>query len=277
MKHWVVSMSLVIGIFLSSAPSSAESPTAEEEISQGVKAFRDAQFDDAIAHFKTAIEANPRLLNARLYLATAYSEKYVPGSDTPKNLQMGNQAIEQYKIIMESKDPLPATAQKTNSIKAVAGLYLQMKKFDEARQYYRQAIELDPEDPEGYYSIGVIDWTLAYQPRMELREKLKMKPVDESLIHNPACWQLKSQNEATVKEGIDHLAQALKLRPDYDDAMAYMNLMFRERADIQCGDEKAYNADLKAADSWVDLNMGTKKAKAAKEAPAAAQGDTGVR
>ena len=32
------------------------------------------------------------------------------------------------------------------------------------------------------------------------------------------------------------LEKALELRPDYDDAMAYMNLMYRERADLQCDD-----------------------------------------
>ena len=31
------------------------------------------------------------------------------------------------------------------------------------------ASELDPNDPEPYYSIGVIDWTSCYQPRMEAR------------------------------------------------------------------------------------------------------------
>jgi hypothetical protein len=55
------------------------------------------------------------------------------------------------------------------------------------------------------------------------------------------------------------------LRPDYDDAMAYMNLMYRERADLECDDAGARTADLKSADDWVDKTMATKKAKAAKQ------------
>ena len=51
-----------------------------------------------------------------------------------------------------------------NSVKGIAYLYLQMKKFDEAKEYYRKATELDPNDPEPYYSVAVIDWTQAYQP-----------------------------------------------------------------------------------------------------------------
>ncbi len=61
------------------------------------------------------------------------------------------------------------------------------------------------------------------------------------------------------------LDKALKLRDDYDDAMAYMNLMYRERADVQCDDPAARASDLKEADGWVDRTMATKKAKAEKQ------------
>jgi hypothetical protein len=64
-----------------------------------------------------------------------------------------------------------------------------------------------------------------------------------------------------VQDGIDVFTKAMSLRPDYDDAMAYMNLMYRERADIQCGNKQAYDADTKAADKWVDVTMATKKKK----------------
>ena len=68
-----------------------------------------------------------------------------------------------------------------------------------------------------------------------------------------------------MTEGIDALNKALQLRPDYDDAMAYMNLLYRERADYQCGDPAAFAADNKTADEWVDKTMATKKAKAEKQ------------
>ncbi len=61
---------------------------------------------------------------------------------------------------------------------------------------------------------------------------------------------------------------ALELRTDYDDAMAYMNLLFRRRGDLQCGDESSRQADMKTADDWVNKTLAVKKAKADK-APAA--------
>jgi len=64
---------------------------------------------------------------------------------------------------------------------------------------------------------------------------------------------------------MDSLSKALDLRPDYDDAMAYMNLMYRERADLECDDAAARTADLKSADDWVDKTMATKKRKPPKQ------------
>ena len=115
-----------------------------------------------------------------------------------------------------------------------------MKKFPLAKEFYKKASEVDPNDPEPYYSVAVIDWTQTYVPRQEERAKLGMKP-DESLPakDKKVCAQMKETNTANVQEGIDNLNKALQLRPDYDDAMAYMNLMFRERADIQCDDPSA--------------------------------------
>src|SRR6202007_2289879 len=110
------------------------------------------------------------------------------------------------------------------------------------------------------------------QPRMEERAKLGMQP-DEPLKDKKVCAMLKEKNSANIQEGIDNLNQALKLRPDYDDAMAYMNLMYRERADVQCEDPAARAADLKTADEWVDKTLAVKKAKAEKQ-PGSAGGIT---
>ena len=136
-----------------------------------------------------------------------------------------------------------------------------MKQLGTAKEYHRKLLEIDPDDPETYYTIGVIDWTETYQPGMEVRTKLGLKQA-KALINTTECWDIRAKNEELIKEGIESLTKAISLRPDYDDAMAYMNLMYRERADIQCGDRKAYADDIKTADKWVDVTMTTKKAKA---------------
>src|SRR5499427_1676814 len=100
--------------------------------------------------------------------------------------------------------------------------------------------DLDLNDAESYYFVGVIDWSQSYQPRMEERAKLGMKPDEHLSAKNKdqkrLCGELKVKNGPAIQEGIDALNKAISLRPDYDDAMAYMNLMYRERADIECDD-----------------------------------------
>ncbi len=233
---------------------------ARDHLNKGVQAYKNSKFEQAIDHFQKAVALDPTLINARLYLATAYAQQYIPGADTPENNRFAEQAIDAYKQVLE-KD-----SKNINSIKGIAYLYLQMKKFDLAKEFYKRASEADPNDPEPYYSVAVIDWTKSYVPRQEERAKLAMKP-DDSLPakDKKVCAMLKEKSTPDVQEGIDNLTKALQLRPDYDDAMAYLNLMYRERADIQCTDPAARAADLKTADEWVDKTMATKKAKAEKQ------------
>lgn len=232
---------------------------ARDQLNKGVQSYKSAKYEEAIDHFQNAISLDPTLLNARLYLATAYTQQYIPGADTPDNNRMGQQAIDIYKSVLE-RDPKNVT-----SVKGVGYLYWQMKKFDEAKQYYRQASELDANDPEPHYTIGVLDWIQTYKPAMEERAKLGLKG-DELLKDKKVCAMLKDKNGALIHDGMEELNKALQLRPDYDDAMAYLNLMYRRKAgDLECDDPAANAADIKTADEWQEKTMATKRAKAAKQ------------
>src|SRR5262249_52587678 len=175
--------------------------------------------------------------------------QYIPGVDSPDNLRTAQSAIDQYQKVIDANPPRD---QKVNSAKGIAYLYLNMKKFDDAKKFYHMASDSDPNDPEPYYSVGVIDWTAAYQPRMEERAKLGLKPEENLNPKNKdqkkVCDELSAKNGPVIQEGIDSLKKAIDLRPDYDDAMAYMNLMYREKADVECNDLATRAEDLKTAD-----------------------------
>src|SRR5438309_7355900 len=113
---------------------------ARDQLNKGVQAYKNAKYEDAINHFQQAVEFDPTLLNARLYLATAYAQQYIPGADTPDNNRMAEEAIDQYKQVL---DRHPSREQQISSVKGIAYLYLQMKKFDQAKEFYRKATELD--------------------------------------------------------------------------------------------------------------------------------------
>jgi tetratricopeptide (TPR) repeat protein len=239
---------------------------ARDQLNKGVTAYKNAKYEEAIDHFQQSVAFDPSLINAKMYLATAYAQQYIPGADTPDNNKMAEQAIDQYKQVLDMKADRD---RKVNSAKGIASLYYNMKKFDDAKKYNHMVSELDPNDPDPYYSIGVIDWAVCYQPRMEERAKLGMKPDEELNPKNKdqkkTCEELKVKNGPAIQEGIDSLSKAIQLRPDYDDAMAYLNLMYRERADVECDDLNARQEDLKTADHWVDQTFIVKKARAEKQ------------
>jgi len=234
---------------------------ARDQLNKGVASYKNARYEEAIDHFQQAVTLDPSLLNARLYLATALANQYIPGVDTDDNNRTGQQAVDEFKKVLDAN---PGHDQKVTSLKGIASLYFNMKKLEDAKQFNHKVAEVDPNDPESYYSIGVIDWTQTYQPRMEERAKLGLKP-EEPLKDKKVCADLKTRNWNNVQDGIDNLNKALQIRPDYDDAMAYLNLMYREKADVECDDPAARAADLKTADDWVDKTMATKKAKAEKQ------------
>lgn len=228
---------------------------AGDELNKGVSSYRLQRYDEAIQHFRNSIARDPNPLYAHLYLATTYAKIYIPGNDGPENLSRAENAITEYKAVLD-RDP-----QNIDSMKGVAWLYLNMKQYEQARRYYERAANIDSQDPETYYSIGFIDWTQAYQLRMELRSQSGLATTD-SAIDLPICPAIRAQNWERVQHGIGMLEKAIKLRPDYDDAMAYQNLMYRERADMRCGDHPASEADQRQADEWMDKTITIKSSKA---------------
>jgi hypothetical protein len=255
--------SLLLVVLLLSTLGIAQtySATSAGEVRLGIEAYKNSNYEQAMQHFEKAIDLDSSNLNARMYLATALVSQYIPGVDSKDNSSYAQKAIEQYQFVLNADAD---RSQRINSAKGIAYLDLNMKKFDDAKTYYQMASDLDPNDPESYYSIGVIDWTKCYQPRQELRAKLGVRSEANLDPNKPgqkkACAELMDKNWQTVLDGIDALDKALKLRPEYDDAMAYMNLMYREKADVECDDLAARAEDLKTADTWVDKTLAMKKA-----------------
>ena len=77
--------------------------------------------------------------------------------------------------------------------------------------------------------------------------------------------QFNAKFGAIVDEGVTNLKKAVELRPDYEDAMAYLNLLYRQKADLEATPD-ARASDLKLADELMDKVKEIKQKKM--EAPA---------
>jgi Tfp pilus assembly protein PilF len=60
------------------APQSDAQFQARDMLDRGVQAFKNGQYDEATRDFLRAKQLDPKLLNARLYLATTYASQYIP-------------------------------------------------------------------------------------------------------------------------------------------------------------------------------------------------------
>lgn len=246
---------------------------SRDEINQGVASFKGAKYAAAVEHFKTAVDLDPENQNGRVYLATSYMQQYVPGVDSPENTQMAKMAREEFtKVLDKSPNDKLALAYLASlsylQANGVPDLDAKLKRLDEAREWYLKLIAVDPQNKEAFYTLGVISWAKSYPARMAARVKCGMKPEDPGPIKDKKLRaELREKNGPVVEDGIKNLQKAIEIDPNYDDAMSYINLVFRERADIaETAEDSKKDSD--QADTWVQKSLDTKKMKAAKAAQA---------
>ena len=241
--------------------SGCEKLAARDQLNKGVEAYKGARYEEAIGHFQRATQLDPSLPMAKSYLATALAQNVVPGLDTPDNLKTAQQSIDIFQEVL-AKDPSDV-----NSLKQIAGIYYNIKKLDDAKVWQMKVLAVDPKDPDAAYAIGSIDWTLAHQNVLSALTPAGLTDDGEGNAKAPkkVMDPLKAQNAPLVDEGLRYLLQAVANRPNYDDAMAYLNLTYRRKADVDFGDEAARKADVAAAEDWRQKAMGTRKANEAKK------------
>lgn len=260
-------------VFLVAGASGCNKLKARDDLNKGVGAFKNGQYDTAIEFFKQARDLDPMLMNARLYLATAYASQYIPGAPSDANMKLGNQAIAEFKDVL-SIDPnnLSATDGIGSILYQMAGTPYDAKKFEESKTYHQKHIELKPNDPEPYYWVGVIDWMVSNRVGLELRADYNKNNIRKQVKDlDPLPPAVRADYVAKcgpmVEEGITALQKAIQLRPDYDDAIAYLNLLYRRKADmVESAQER--DALLKQADDLVDKVKEIKQRKAEQPQPA---------
>lgn len=214
---------------------------ARDHLIKGQTAFKNAKYEDAIGHFQEAMKLDPNLTMAELYLATAYSQQFIPGAMSPENQKNADLAIKTFESIL---------AREPKNVSAIAGLafiYQNTSQYRKAHDYYVMHSELDPNNPIPFYAIGSVNWIMVF-------DKANPPAVEEQM--------------KLVDEGIASLDKALALNPEYDEAMSYKNLLLREKARLT--EDESQKATLVAqADEFFNKALETRKANQEKKNKAA--------
>ncbi|MBZ5495155.1 MAG: hypothetical protein LAP85_02040 [Acidobacteriia bacterium] len=214
-KKWLVMLTLLAAIPLSGCGFITKL-RARDALNKGVRSFVDQKYDEAAKLFEESIRLDPQFMIAKSYLATTYASQFVPGSPDPKSTEMARKAIATFEDIVGTEKG------NTNPMLSIASLYYQLKEYDKSKEWCRQIQAIDPNNAEALYRVAVIDYDDSVSKTGLQGENVEFLTAEE-----------KDHTLKDIDEGLEVIDKALKIRPDYFDAMEYQNLLWREKAKFE--------------------------------------------
>jgi len=229
LKKTIRRILLVSGCLFSIVCLAAQAPdaksTARDVMNRGVAAFKSGDPQLAADSFTRALELDPDLTAAELYLGITYASMA-----TAQNTEMSRKAIQSFERVLEKQPENQEAASR------LASVYLSVGDLGKARSLYIQLTKAAPLNATAFYSLGAVDWTLANSKTFPLPDEDRKLAIDE---------------------GLQNVAVALALNPQYADAMVYRNLLLREKAETTS--DPAERARLiSEADSWFSKAIGAR-------------------
>jgi tetratricopeptide (TPR) repeat protein len=245
---------------------------------QGNDAYKTNDFSRAIEWYRYANYLNPDLDLAYYHTALAYMAIYRPGSQHPKDVRYSEEAIVnllrflrlnpdhvdaknylltvflqsdkhdeaaeffERELRQRGDDPKVASA----LIRKIGMIYAKKGDFEQSLEWYKKRAEIERDDPEAVYTIGVLCWDKVYNSGLTL--------------------ELDRRREL-IEMGLDYLARANELREDYFEATSYVNLLYREKAKLAqiLGNNDDYVKFTQEADKNMKLALEMRKRLVAKQ------------
>lgn len=251
-----------------SAEDSPDAAQVRGEISQGVRAYRQGQYVEAAVHFEKAVQLDPHSINPRLYLATSYAAQATPGSSRLGNDGMLRKAEDEYLKVLE------LNPEEENALRSLANLAYERttalddpaakrEQLERASGWYERLAEASPKDKGALYMIGVLASNRCEPLIASARKKSGMEP------ESPGPIAIATEREQAQKlcgdildGGVAALQKSIAIDPDYDDAMAYMSLLLRDRANFAPTLE-AWQSQIREANEWPAQAAEARKRRAA--------------
>jgi tetratricopeptide (TPR) repeat protein len=169
----------------------------------------EAHADAAIAELTQYLKKRPEDRIARDALINMYL-----------NANRTSQAIDYFRAYLQAH---PADL---DAVKSIATLYAKQGNFNESLNWYQKITLLDSKNPESFYIFGVVCYEkVAKNPPADMTEKIGI-----------------------IEKGKTALQHAIDMKPDYFEAMAYLNLLWRQQALTETDPVKAQQ-DIAQADA----------------------------
>lgn len=240
---------------------------ARQALKSGNSFYLDERYREALVEYQRGLQLDPSARFAWRSVGLASMALFRPGVDTPENKKYGEQAIDAFKKYLEAYpgDQKVAEYLITTLINA--------EKYDDALVRLKSEAQLHPDRPELQAMIvsttikaGRLDEAYDYAKRLGSK-------ADPTVFYSVgvACWD-KSYHDPmldvaargkVVDTGLEAVKRAIDMRPDYFEAMAYYNLLFREKAKLETDPVKAQEWYAKA-EEWTKKAIAVRDAQKAK-------------
>jgi tetratricopeptide (TPR) repeat protein len=226
------------------------------EIKQANEAYQREDYRAALQHYVQARQIDSSFPDLDRMIGYAQIGLYIPDDKSPKNEAHADAAIAELsrylkkrpddRIARDALINMYLNANRTSqaidyfraylndhpadleAVKSIATLYAKQGNFNESLNWYQKITLLDSKNPESFYIYGVVCY-----------EKVaKNPPADEAA------------KQVIVDKGKEALQHAIDMKPDYFEAMAYLNLLWRQQALIDAPkDPVKAQQDIAMADS----------------------------
>lgn len=204
----------------------------------GIQSWKAGRYGDSAAAFQKAVDLHSGDAVPYLYLGLAWSQQYFPGGSDPSNAELAIRAEEEFRRAVD------LDGANWPALVLLGQLAFNEGKFDEARIWYRKALDLDPSNANTWCMLGAIAWR-------DLRANYAIRPdyMPGRPPKAPVRRQFRTGSDLVIAEGTSHLQRALALDPLHDGAMAFLDTLIGERADLRTTPEES-REDMALADEW---------------------------
>jgi tetratricopeptide (TPR) repeat protein len=232
-------------------PKDSFTPQLRTLLDLGAGEYKAGHYDKAITLFQQARALDASNRTVATYLAVSFGAQVVPNDMTQAN------QVREEKAMQAFQDVLRIYPYDVDALRWQATLYYDMQNYVSAKSLQKQVFALKSGDSVAAYTVGVIDWTLAYFNATQIlsSEQIKDDGAGNLGKSSGACSAIQKLNAPLIQDGMYYLDRAIRINPKYEDAMVYMNLLYRRKADLDCGDMSATGKDIAQANYWTQMAL----------------------
>jgi len=216
---------------------------AKDKVNQGAIQYNQGHFREAQGFFKDATETDPTYTMAWLYLGATLVKDYQKEIDDAKKKAMAGQALDVYKRALSLSGENCVNVD--NALSYIAVIHDDMNNEEEWRKTMQERAtnKCTKKDAQAqaYYSIGVKYWqcsstqTNRYADKALLaRDAFHYRKMD----YAAEALSDRQKAEACVASGLENFEKAMRIDPEYVEAMYYKALLYRERQKLTKEDAK---------------------------------------